>query len=330
MKVLFYSIKPYETQTLQKHRPEEIFCKFIGDTLNQKTAYLAAGYDAVCIFVNDDASSGVIDTLFELGIKFIAIRATGYDNVDLAQARSKNIKVVNVPEYSSSAIAEHAVALILTLARKIVIAEKNVKIHNFTVDKLIGFDLSKKTVGIIGVGKIGRIFAKIMHGFGCTLLGNDIKENEEVKSTYNLKYVPLTELYNSSDIISLHTELNPQTKYMIDKEAIELMKKDVMIINTSRGKCVHTKHVIAGLQNNKIGYFGTDVYENEKGIFFYDLSKAIFKDDMLNMLISLPNVIVTPHQAFATNEALAALAKITYENLEQMRNNGDLENMIRD
>lgn len=319
MKVLFYSTRDYEKTFLIEFAPKELECSYINVSLNSETVKLAKGYKAVCIFVNDDVSSVVIDKLSEYGIQYIAIRATGYDNVDIIHAKRLNIDVCNVPEYSSHAIAEHATMLILALSRKIKISNKNIIRNDFSTDKLIGYNLNQKTVGIIGTGKIGSIFAKIMNGFGCNLLGNDIIENSELVLKYNLKYVSLNDLFTCSDIISLHVDLNPGTKYLINKNAIEQMKNSVILINTSRGKCVNTEDVLAGLSQNKIGYFGADVYEHEKGIFFHDLSGKNIEDSLLLRLMSMDNVLITPHQAFATKEAITNLIQKTYENLIHMK-----------
>ncbi len=315
MKILFYSSKAFEIPYLQKSAPQNLEINFIKQALSTSTTSLAKGYDAVSIFAGDDASAEVIHLLDKEGVKFIAIRAAGYDNVAIADAEQAGIKVANVPEYSPYAIAEHTVAMMLALNRKLITANEQVCKHNFMVDNLVGFDLHKKTVGIIGTGKIGRIVAHIMNGFGCKILAYDKEENENIISKYNATYTDLNNLCSSSDIITIHVPLNEHTRYMIDAKLISIMKKGVMIINTSRGGIVKTADVINGLQTGQIGNYGMDVYEHERGVFFYDYSEKELKDEMLKTLINHPNVLVTPHQAFATNEALTNIADTTFENL---------------
>jgi D-lactate dehydrogenase len=321
MKILFYSTKDFEQSYLEtsNFRKEEIV--FIKEALSLQTADKAKSFDAVSIFTGDDASSTVLEALHKNGVRFIAIRAAGYDNVDIKTATKLGISVANVPEFSPYTIAEHAAALILALNRKIITADKQVHQQNFTTSNLVGFDLNRKTVGIIGVGKIGSAFAKIMHGFGCRLLGYDIKENRELKDKYGLEYVDLPALCREANIISIHTCLTPGTRYMINRKLIGLMQRGVMLINTSRGGCVNTQDVIDGLENGHIGYYGADVYENERGIFFYDHTGKELSDLMLKKLLSLPNVLITPHQAFATQEALLNIATATFDNIDCWKKN---------
>jgi len=316
MKTLFYSTKDYEQSFLDASNANKRESVFTSERLSLQTVKLAEGFDAISIFTGDDASAPVLKALFDIGIRFIAIRAAGYDNVDIEQAKELGIFVANVPEYSPYAIAEHAVALILTLNRKLILANKQVHEHNFTTGNLIGFDLHGKTVGIIGVGKIGSIFAKIMHGFGCRILAYDIYENKEAKEKYNLEYVDLPALCREANIISMHTCLTPGTRHMMNKKLIGLMRRGVMIINTSRGACVNTEDIISSLENGHIGYYGADVYENEAGLFFYDHSGKDLKDEMLAKLLAKPNVLITPHQAFATEDALTNIATTTFENID--------------
>lgn len=321
MRVLFYSTKDFERSSLEKANSMAIDAVFTGESLSLSTASMAQGFDAISIFTSDDASGNVLEALSESGTKFIAIRAAGYDNVDLQKANDLRIRVANVPAYSPYAIAEHAVALILALNRKLTIADKQVHSYDFRTTNLVGFDLNGKTVGIIGVGTIGSIFARIMSSFGCHLVGYDIEQNETLMDDYDLEYIDLHELCRESQIISIHTCLTPQTRYMINKDLIDLMPQGVMIINTSRGGCLNTADVIAGLETGHIGYFGADVYENEKGLFFYDHSGTELKDDMLKKLLAMPNVLVTPHQAFATNEALRNIATATFYSLGRWQDN---------
>ncbi|HZI52510.1 MAG TPA: NAD(P)-dependent oxidoreductase, partial [Chitinophagaceae bacterium] len=259
MKTLFYSTKDFEQPFLEAAGGRDKDVSFIREALSLQTVSKAKGFDIISIFTGDDASSNVIASLYQIGVKFIAIRAAGYDNVDIKKARDLGIAVANAPEYSPYAIAEHAVTLILALNRKIIVADRQVHYQNFTVDNLVGFDLKRKTVGIIGVGKIGSVLVKIMHGFGCRILGYDIHENEELKIKFGLEYVDLPTLCRETDIISIHTCLTPQTKHILNTKLVNLMKRGVMIINTSRGGCVHTADIIAGLENGRIGYYGADV-----------------------------------------------------------------------
>lgn len=328
MKIIIYSAKDFESSyLLQANRlNHELTC--VEEALNLKTTELAKGHEAAVVFTGDDVSTPVVEKLHEAGIKYIAVRAVGYDNVDIKRANELDIKVANVPEYSPYAIAEHAVALMLALNRKLILADKQVHHHNFTVGNLVGFDLHQKTVGIVGTGRIGSVTAKILHGFGCRLLGYDIAENKELTEKYNLQYVDLKTLCRESDIVSLSTPLNTATKYLINKEAIDEMKPGVMLINTARGAVMNTGHVIEALENGKIGYLGMDVYEKEKGIFFYDYSKNRITDEMLKKLMSFPNVIITPHQAFATNEALSNIADTTFYNIDCWAQNMDSPNEL--
>jgi D-lactate dehydrogenase len=316
MKVLVYSTKDFENLYLKRANKKKHEVTYIEEALNVNTAGLSYSFDAVVVFTGDDVSTPVIEKLYECGIKFIAVRAVGYDNIDIKRANELGIRVANVPEYSPYAIAEHAVALMLALNRKLLIADSQVRQHNFSVSKLVGFDLHEKTVGIIGTGRTGGIVAKILHGFGCKLLGYDIEMNKDFINNYDLNYVDLKALCQASDIITIHTPLNTATKYLINKELLAEMKQGVMLINTARGAIINTQDVIEALDTGKIKYLGIDVYEKEKGIFFYDHSSKKVKDDLLNKLMEYQNVIITPHQAFATNEALSNIADTTFYNID--------------
>lgn len=316
MKTIIYSIKDFERSYLLQVNKMNHELTLQEEALNERTADLAKGHEAVSIFTGDDASTAVIEKLHIAGIRYITVRAVGYDNVDIKRAEELGIAVANVPEYSPYSVAEHSIGLMLALNRKINLAHNQVHHHDFTVGKLVGFDLHGKTVGIIGTGKIGSAAASILHGFGCNLLGYDIVERKELTEKYKLRYVDLTTLWHSSDIITLYTPLNKATKYLINNETIGEMKQGVMLINAARGAVMNTQHVIEALESGKIGYLGTDVYEKEKGIFFYDYSKNRIQDEMLEKLLSFPNVIVTPHQAFATQEALLNIADTTFYNLD--------------
>ncbi len=328
MKTLFYSTKSYEQPYLEKANTNEFEFTFLKKPLCLETAHLATGYDIISIFTGDDAGADVLNALHELDVKWITIRAAGYDNVDIEKANTLGISVTNVPAYSPYAIAEHVIALIQALNRKIITADKQTHQQNFTTDNLIGFDLHGKTIGIIGVGIIGSVLVKIMYGFGCKILCCDLKENTDLKEKFNVKYTDKETLCASADIISIHTSSTPETKYLINKKLIDLMKPGTMLINTGRGACVNTGDVVEGLQNGNIGYYGADVYENERGIFFCDLTGKEVKDDLLKKLLSMPNVLVTPHQAFATKQALTNIADTTFYNIDCAQSNTPCRNLL--
>ncbi|MES1213944.1 MAG: 2-hydroxyacid dehydrogenase [Bacteroidota bacterium] len=315
MKVLFYSIKDFEQPYVLQANKEKFILRLTDAALSIDTAEMANGFDTISVFTGDDVSAPVLEKLHKNGVQFIAIRAAGYDNVDLVKAKELGMQVANVPAYSPHSIAEHALALMLALNRKLIIADHQVHRHNFKMNNLVGFDLHGKTVGIIGTGKIGSTLVKILKGFGCNILGHDIHPNEELTKNSGVEYKSLEELCRLSDIISIHTCLTPQTKYLINKNTIAQMKPGVMLINTSRGGCVNTADVLQALENKHIGYFGTDVYEKERGLFFYDYSNKSVNDDVLLKLLAMPNVLVTPHQAFATREAIGNIVETTFQNI---------------
>jgi len=320
MKIAIFSIHSFDRPFFEKINNSNHELVYFKEQLSKETAYLAKDFDAIAIFTSDTVNTDVLQILHSYGVKYIALRSVGYDHVDLSKAAELKIKVANVPEYSPFAIAEHTVAMILALNRKLIIADNRVKRHDFSLGGLTGYDLNGKTVGIIGTGKIGAVLAKILHGFGCNLLGYDKIEDSSLKSKYNLHYTSLDELCQQSDIISLNLPLNKDTKYMINKHQISLMKNGVMLINTARGGIVNTQLVLNALKAGKIGSFGMDVYENEKGIFFYDHSHYILQDDILALLITFSNVLITAHQAFLTNEALEGIVSTTLKNIDQWQN----------
>jgi D-lactate dehydrogenase len=315
MKVLFYSAKDVEIPFLKSAMPKSIEPVFIRAGLNYESVLKAKGFEAISIFTSDDASASVIERLNETGVRYIGVRASGYDNVDIRAANENGIRVANVPDYSPYAVAEHAVALMLALNRKIIRANEQVHKQNFAVDQLVGFDLNKKTVGIIGTGRIGSVVAKILHGFGCSVMAYDVNRNQELEHRYTVFYTGLHSLCSLSDIITIHLPLNDQTHYLIDKKIINEMKRGVMLINTSRGAILNTRDVIHALSDGHIGYVGLDVYEFEKGLFFNDRSGDALRDPLLETLLSYSNVLITPHQAFATREALERIAATTFYNL---------------
>lgn len=316
MKVAVYSAHNFERDYLTHANNGKHSLQLIPTYLRKDTASMCAGFDAVSLFVNDDASSPVLEILKVSGIKFLALRSAGYNHVDLIVAKKLGLKVAHVPEYSPYAVAEHTVALMLALNRKLIRAHNRVMDLNFSLDGLTGFDLHGKTVGIIGMGKIGTVVAQIMKGFGCKLLAYDIAPNKGMTEDLDLEFTDINTLCERSDIITLHTPLVETTRYLINKERLELMKEGVMLINTSRGGLVNTREVIKALKKGKIGYLGLDVYEEEKGLFFEDHSENILQDDVIARLMTFKNVLITSHQAFLTHEALQQISETTIHSLD--------------
>lgn len=328
MKILFFSTKTYDQEFFTTANKEFGFkLKFMEVPLNKSTALLAKNHEVVCVFVNDIVNAEVLQELSEQGVRLIALRCAGFNNVDLKTADSLGIKVVRVPAYSPYSVAEHTIALILTLNRKTHRAYNRVKEGNFALQGLMGFDLHGKTVGLIGLGKIGLSTARILKGFGCKVLGYDIARPAEAKSI-GIEFTELDFLYKNSDIISLHCPLTPDTYHIINKESIRKMKNGVMIINTSRGALIDSKAVIVGLKKEKISYLGLDVYEEEADLFFEDLSNKVIKDDVFMRLLSFNNVLITGHQAFFTSNALEKIAEITLENVKEFEEGTYLKNEV--
>ena len=321
MKTVVFSTYKFERDYLINSNNGKHELKLLEPHLSIDTVDLAAGCEVVSIFVSDGASAPVLEKLNKQGVKFLALRSAGYNHVDITVAKNLNIKIARVPDYSPFAVAEHAVALMLALNRKLIRAHNRVMEQNFTLDGLVGFDMNGKTVGIIGTGKIGSVVAKIMNGFGCRVLIHDKIENTELKNNYNVIYTDYETLLKESDIITLHVPLTIETKYLIDKNCISKMKKGVMLINTSRGALINTKEVIESLKTGQIGYLGMDVYEEESGLFFEDHSEEILQDDMIARLMSFKNVLITSHQAFLTDAALRNIADTTIENLDCFEKN---------
>ncbi len=318
MKITFFSTQPYDKEFFTKHNEDFGFeLLFIEAELDEKTVDLVKKSEAVCVFVNDKVNSEVIECLASKGVKIIALRCAGFNNVDLSAAKENGIKVCRVPAYSPEAVAEHAVAMILTLNRKTHKAYNRVREQNFSLNGLLGFDLHGKTVGVIGTGNIGRAFCKIMLGFGCSVLAFDLIANREMEAL-GVTYLPFVDVIAESDIISLHSPLTQITHNLINCDTIEMMKTGVMLINTSRGGLVDTKAVIEGLKSGKLGYVGIDVYEQEEKLFFRDLSADIIADDVISRLISFSNVLITAHQGFFTKEALTEIAVVTLTNINRL------------
>ncbi|MFO7851152.1 MAG: 2-hydroxyacid dehydrogenase [Bacteroidota bacterium] len=329
MKVAFFSTQNYDREYFDKfkslHNHE---LTYFETALDYRTADLTHGFDAICVFVNDKVDKRTIGKLSENGIRLIALRCAGHNNVDLESASRNGIRVVRVPAYSPEAVAEHTLALILTLNRKTHKAYNRIREGNFSLEKLTGFNLHNKTVGVIGTGKIGAVFCEIMIAFGCKILAYDIHESEELKRK-GVKYVALDSVFTSSDIISLHCPLTEDTKHIINRDAFSKMKDGVMLINTSRGALIKTADVIDALLKKKIGYLGIDVYEQEEHLFFKDLSESIIEDELILRLNSFPNVLITSHQAFLTKEALDEIATVTLKNITDFENNNVLDNEIK-
>lgn len=314
MRIAVFSTKDYDREFLSTSNSDHGHeLTFFEAKLSRETVSLADGFPAICAFVNDNLNADVLQALHQQGTRLVALRSAGFNNVDLHCADSLGMTVVRVPAYSPYAVAEHALALILGLNRKTHRAFSRVREGNFSLSGLLGFDLRGKTVGVIGTGEIGGTFARIMHALGCQVLATDPHPDPEVSQF--ARYVDLGELYRDSDIISLHCPLLPQTRHLIDSEAINQMKNGVMLINTSRGKVVDTQAVINGLKSRKISHLGLDVYEEESNLFFDDLSQEIIDDDVFMRLLTFPNVLITGHQGFFTKEALTAIAQTTLTNI---------------
>lgn len=314
MRIAIFSAKKYDQTVFEE--ANQAFgheLTFFEVHLNRNTAQLARGFDAVCPFVNDDLSEPVLKVLAEEGVRLVALRSAGFNHVDLRAAAEYGVVVARVPAYSPYAVAEHAMALILTLNRRLHKAYSRVREGNFALDGLVGFDLHGKTVGVIGTGKIGCVFCKIVAGFGCTVLAYDVNPCSEAREV-GASYVQLPELLEKSDIVALHLPLMPATFHLIDDKAVDRMKQGVMLINTSRGGLVDTRAVIAGLKKGKIGALGLDVYEEEADLFFEDMSGSVIQDDVFARLLTFPNVLITGHQGFFTREALHSIAETTLEN----------------
>ena len=328
MKIAFFDAKPYDRPSFDRYGQENgVAFKYFETRLNEDTVDLAKGCDGVCVFVNDTVNAAVIDRLCELGIKVLALRCAGFNNVDIKYAHGR-LHVVRVPAYSPYAVAEHAMALLLTSIRRIHKAYIRSRDFNFSLVGMTGFDLHGKTVGVIGTGKIGKVFINICRGFGMKVLAFDKFPVKEIEDGDNVKYVELDELFKNSDIISLHCPLTEETDHMINRDALDKCKKGVVILNTSRGALVDAEALLEGIKSRKVGAACLDVYEEESDLFFEDNSGHIMEDDILARLISMPNVIVTSHQAFLTEEALQNIAETTVLNIKDMLEKGQCANEV--
>lgn len=327
-KMALFDTKPYDIISFEERNKDSQFeIKYFTEHLSLDTVVLTKGYDIVCIFVNDIITKDIIDKMYEYGVKVLALRCAGYNNVDFQSAFNK-IHIVRVPDYSPYAIAEHTIALMMTLNRKIHKAYSRTKEANFSISGLLGFDLNGKTAGIVGTGKIAKIVIRILRGFGMNVLAFDLYPDNKFAEEMGITYTDLDSLYKNSDVISLHCPLTKDTEYLLREESFAKMKDGVMIINTGRGKLINTKDLIKSLKNGKVGYAGLDVYEEESSYFFEDKSDTVINDDTLARLLTFNNVIVTSHQAFFTKEALKNIADTTFKNIEAYLNGEELKNEI--
>lgn len=329
MKVALFSSKSYDKASFEQLTPNfKHQLTYLEVKLDHDTVYLAQGYDAICTFVNDQLDQKVLKKLAELDVKNIVLRCAGYNQVDLQAAEKLGIRICRVPAYSPEAVAEHGLALLMTVVRKTHKAYNRVRENNFSLEGLIGINIFKQTVGVIGTGAIGSAFCKIMLGMGCKVLAYDHYENEHLKNA-GVVYVKLAELISQSSIISLHCPLTTETKHLINKDSLSEMQEGVAIINTSRGALIDTKAIIKSLKKKKVGYLGIDVYEQEEGLFFQDLSAEILQDEDIARLMNFPNVLITGHQAYLTKEALHQIASTTLTNLNELESGKGLTYQIK-
>lgn len=316
MKVNVFSTLAFERPFLEKANAGRHELRFLEAPLNTITVALAQGSEAVCVFASDDLSAPILEQLQAHGVRYVVVRPVGSDNVDLAAAHRLGLLVANAPDYSPYAVAEHAVLLILALCRHLRQASQQLRANDFHLDDLIGFDLHGKTVGILGVGQIGAVAARILHGFGCQLLGVDVEPNPDLTAQYGLRYVTLPELCAQADIITVHTPLTAQTQHLIDDQLLGKMKHGVLLVNTGRGGVLDTKAALRALDSGQLGYLGLDVYEHEKGLFFGNHSMDQLRDPLYAKLLTYPNVFLTGHQAYLTREALTTIADAVVASLD--------------
>lgn len=331
-KIALFSTQDYDQYFFEKIKdslPESYEVAYYREKLCKETAHLAKGAKVVCVFVNDDVCSDVIETLRSGGTELIALRCAGFNNVDLKAADSNGIKVVRVPAYSPYAVAEFALGLLIALNRKIVIASSRTKDSNFNLNGLLGFDLRGKTIGVVGTGKIAKIFIKLLSGFDVKILAYDIYQDHEYAKQYNFEYTTLDNLWRHSDAISFHLPLNPDTYHIVNAKSIAKMRKGVLLINTGRGPLIDAEALIEGIKKGKIGGAALDVYEKESNYFYYDHSGKTLQDDVLARLLSFKNVIVTSHQAFFTYEALTNIVTTTFENIKSYFSGVELVNEVK-
>ncbi|MBI2518209.1 MAG: 2-hydroxyacid dehydrogenase [Opitutae bacterium] len=318
LRVAFFDTKPYDREHFEPAGLDGRKFHFLEHRLGPNTVATAREVDAVCVFVNDRLDRPVLAQLRAAGVKLVALRCAGFNNVDLAAAKELGIAVTRVPAYSPHAVAEHTVALLLTLNRRIHRAHSRVRELNFSLNGLVGFDLHGKAAGIVGTGRIGRLTAEILRGFGMRVLAYDVQPDTAWAAAHSVTYAPLDRLFAESDVLSLHTPLTPQTQRLINATTLGQMKRGVYLVNTSRGKLIDTAALIHALKSGQVGGVALDVYEEEEGIFFEDHSGGMLQDDTLSRLLTFPNVLITSHQAFLTREALTEIARVTIENLDRL------------
>lgn len=329
IKIAFFDTKDYDREMFDKYNSEYNYeITYFKTKLNEETAVLATGFDVVCIFVNDSANKVVLEKLKSLGVKLIALRCAGYNNVEISHLPS-GLGVVRVPAYSPYAVAEHTAGLLLALDRKVYKSYQRTKKYNFSLDGLLGFDIHGKTVGVIGTGKIGKVFINIMNGFGANVIAYDVYQDKKAEEELNFKYTTLDEIYKNADIISLHCPLTEENHNMINKDSIAKMKKGVILLNTSRGKLINAKDLVDCLEKGMIGGVGLDVFEDEEEYFLNDMSNSYIRDAELSILLSMPNVVITAHQAFFTKEALENIVSTTLSNIKEYIETGKCENIVK-
>lgn len=328
IKIAFFDTKDYDREMFDKYNSEYNYeITYFKTKLNEETAVLATGFDVVCIFVNDTANKVILEKLKSLGVKLIALRCAGYNNVEISHLPS-GLGVVRVPAYSPYAVAEHTAGLLLALDRKVYKSYQRTKKYNFSLDGLLGFDIHGKTVGVIGTGKIGKVFINIMNGFGANVIAYDVYQDKKAEEELNFKYTTLDEIYKNADIISLHCPLTEENHNMINKDSIAKMKKGVILLNTSRGKLINAKDLVDCLEKGMIGGVGLDVFEDEEEYFLNDMSNSYIRDAELSILLSMPNVVITAHQAFFTKEALEKIVSTTLSNIKEYIETGKCKNIV--
>ena len=328
IKIAFFDTKEYDKEMFDKYNKDYNYeITYFKTKLNEETAILAKGFDVVCIFLNDTANEDVLIKLKEFGVKLIALRCAGFNNVEISKL-PQGLSVVRVPAYSPYAVAEHTVGLLLALDRKVYKSYQRTKKYNFSLDGLLGFDIHGKTVGVIGTGKIGKIFIKIMKGFGANILAYDIYKDEQAAKELGYTYTTLDEIYKNADIISLHCPLTDKNHNMINEETMLKMKSGVILLNTSRGKLINAKDLVKCLEMGHIGGVGLDVFEDEEDYFLNDMSNSYIRDAELSILLSMPNVVITAHQAFFTKEALEKIVSTTFSNIEEFISTGKCQNIV--
>jgi D-lactate dehydrogenase len=330
MRIAVFDTHRYDREALERANADFHYdLAFLEPRLTRQTAALATTFDVICSFVNDRVDRDVLRVLRDGGVRLLALRSAGYNHVDLAAAAALGLPVVRVPEYSPHAVAEHAVALVLALNRKIHRAHVRVREGNFSLDGLVGFDMYGKTVGLCGTGRIGSVAAHIFAGFGCRVIAHDLQPSQALVRDLGVRYVTLPELYRESDILSLHTPLTPTTHHQIDAAAFAQMKPGVVLVNTGRGAVIDSRALIDALKTGRLGGAALDVYEEEEGVFFEDLSDRVLQDDVLARLLTFPNVLITAHQGFLTREALDHIATTTLSNVQAFERGGPLRNEVR-